>query len=153
MKFLLDLFNTTKNRKSIPSNWCGLWKDCNGKQLIIEETKHNFYLVTILDGKGEPFQITLLGDKLKYTEKLMGEFRKDHDGNPVLQVEAGSIGIGPTYELYFLALSGSGKNLAKSKDDLEELVIIPTVGMGLYDDWEDDLGVPWAFPLNEFKKY
>ena len=26
------------------------------------------------------------------------------------------------------------------------------VGMGLYNDWEDDLGVPWAFPLDDFKK-
>ncbi len=24
--------------------------------------------------------------------------------------------------------------------------------MGLYDDWEDDLGVPWGFPYKNFQK-
>lgn len=28
-----------------------------------------------------------------------------------------------------------------------DLVLVPEVTMGMYDDWDDDLGVPWAFPL------
>lgn len=48
-------------------------------------------------------------------------------------IEAGMVGIGPTVEL---------------RDTGGALV--PRVSMGLYDDYEDDLGVPWAFPLGPY---
>ena len=44
-------------------------------------------------------------------------------------VEAGTPGLGPTYEL----------------TEVEDL-LIPTVRMGLYFD--EDFGVPWAFPIS-----
>jgi hypothetical protein len=109
--------------------------------------------VTIFDKNENPYQIDLLGDEKKNTEKLTGQFTKDTNGNPILEVEAGSNGIGPTYDLYFLTAKDKDEfKLSKSKDDIEEIIIRPNVGMGLYDDWEDDLGVPWAFPLDDFKK-
>tara|TARA_B100000678_G_C18215734_1_gene505209 strand:+ start:1510 stop:2013 length:504 start_codon:yes stop_codon:yes gene_type:complete len=153
MKSILDLFSLTKNRKSIPKAWCGLWADRNGKQVLIESTKHHFYAVTVLDSGGEPFKIQLPGDTPKNTIGLTGSFGRDASGNPTLQVEAGINDLGPTYNLYFLvAESGQKLRLARNSDDLRHIIIKPNVGMGLYDDWEDDLGVPWAFPLEDFKK-
>ncbi|MUP16829.1 hypothetical protein [Ancylomarina euxina] len=149
----MEIFNSTKKRKSIPKSWCGQWTDKNGKHLIIRSTLHDFYSVTILDKKGNPYEIKLLGDEKKETKKLTGKFTKDTNGNPILQVEAGSNEIGPTYDLYFLTTMGEDKlKLSRNADALEKIIIKPNVGMGLYDDWEDDLGVPWAFPLDDFKK-
>ncbi len=153
MNIITDIFNLTKNRKSIPKSWCRLWTDKNEKQLIIQATKHDFYSVTVLDKNGIPFQIDLLGNKKRNTKKLTGQFTKDTNGNPILQVEAGSNEIGPTLDLYFLTTKGNDEyRLAKNTDDIDKIIIKPSVGMGLYDDWEDDLGVPWAFPLEDFKK-
>ena len=153
MNSFTDIFNSTKNRKSIPEPWCGIWIDQDGKHLDIRSTEHDFYSVTILDKFGQPYQIVLLGGEKKNTKKLTGQFTKDTNGNPILQVEAGSNGIGPTYDLCFLTTKDKDEvKLSKNKDDIEKVVIKPNVGMGLYDDWEDDLGIPWAFPLNDFKK-
>jgi len=153
MNPLNDIFSSAKNRKSIPRSWCGIWTDKNGKHIEIRSTAHDFYSVTILDKNNNPYQIDLLGDEKKNTEKLTGEFTKDTNGNPILQVEAGSNGIGPTYDLYFLTEKEKDDfKLANNKDDIAKIIIRPNVGMGLYDDWEDDLGVPWAFPLDDFKK-
>ncbi|MEZ5002360.1 MAG: hypothetical protein R2730_04925 [Chitinophagales bacterium] len=41
--------------------------------------------------------------------------------------------------------------MANDKDEIENITVRPRIGMGLYDDWEEDLGVPWAFPLSDFK--
>lgn len=143
----------TKNRKTIPKSWSGLWTDRNEKQLIIQSTKDDSYSVTVLDTYGNPFQIDLLENKKRDTKKLTGRFTKDINGNPILQIEAGSNGIGPTFNLCFLTTKDNAKlKLAKNSDDLDKIIIKPSVGIGLYDDWEDDLGVPWAFPLEDFKK-
>ena len=152
MKFLTKILDSSKKRKSIPASWCGTWKDNNGKQLIIESSKHAFYIISILDKTGSPFEIELLGNSKKETRNLTAQFSVDSNDNPILQVEAGTNEIGPTYDLYFLTLRNQELKLAKNSDDLENIIIKPNVGMGLYDDWEDDLGVPWAFPLEDFKK-
>lgn len=153
MKSIFNLFNYSRKRKSIPNSWCGLWKDINGKQLIIESTKHDFFLVTVLDTNGELFEIELLGGNKKKTKGLIGRFTIDTNKNPILQVEAGSNDIGPTYDLYFLTHNEDNKLiLANNSTNIEKIIIRPNVGIGLYDDWEDDLGVPWADPLEDFKK-
>ena len=36
--------------------------------------------------------------------------------------------------------------------DVGVWVLIPEVLMGLYDDWEDDFGVPWVFPLSIYRR-
>lgn len=153
MKSLFEIFRSTKKRNPIPKSWLGLWTDKNGKQLIIELFKNCQYAVTVMDSKGQPFEIETLDNQIKKTVKLTGRFETDTNGNLILQVEAGSDEIGPTYNLYFV-IKDSDQNLrqASNSDSLKEIIIKPKVGMGLYDDLEDDLGVPWAFPLEEFKK-
>ena len=146
-----NILNNSTNRKSIPKAWCGIWIDKNGKQIKIDSTKHDFYSLTILDNVGNPFEIKSLGDRTKTTTGLVGRFTKDSYDNPVLQVEAGTDGIGPTLNLYFLALNENGQQrLARNSDKPSNIILKPDVGMGLYDDWEDDLGVPWAFPLDNY---
>lgn len=153
MKSLFDLFNLSKYRKSIPKSWCGKWLDKKGNQLIIKSTAHDFYYITVLDPYKNPFEIELLGGLSKSTMDLKARFAKDLKNLPILQVEAGSDGIGPTYNLYFLKVDPYAKTrLARNSDNLDDLIIVPDVGMGLYNDWEVDLGVPWAFPLENFKK-
>jgi hypothetical protein len=53
-----------------------------------------------------------------------------------LTIEAGVVGLGPTYRL------------RRAENDR----LLPSVGMGLYDDYDDDLGVPWAFPLEPYRR-
>jgi hypothetical protein len=154
MKYLIDIFSQIINRQSIPKKWCGTWADKDGKKLIIEPTRHKFYIINVLDPKGQPFQIDLLlEEKTKKTTNLIGRFSKDTNNNSILEVEAGINDIGPTFNLYFLTVKQNGKlRPARNLDNLKDIVIKPDVGMGLYDDWEDDLGVPWAFPLNNYRK-
>lgn len=151
MKSVLDILKIGK-RKSIPKSWCGKWIDKGGKQLIIEPTKHNFYLVTVLNYQGQPFEIKLLTERNKKTENLIAKFTTDPKNRSILQVEAGVEGLGPTYDLYFRTEKDQNIRPSRNFDNLKNIKIRPSVGCGLYDDWEDDLGVPWAFPLEDFKK-
>ena len=154
MRLLANLFSLSNYRKSIPNSWCGFWADKNGKQIVIESTKHDIYDVSVLDANGQPYEIELLEGNKRDTIRLTGRFATDTNGNPILQVEAGSNDIGPTYNLYFLTAKRDQElRRAKNFDDLDYIIIRPNVGLGLYDDWDDDLGVPWAFPLEDFKKF
>lgn len=152
MKFLTKLFYKLFHRKSIPDHWCGRWFDKNHKQLIIEKKENKKYVVTVLDKNYQPYDILLLKDKINKTEKLEANFTVDIKGYPILQVEAGESGIGPTYDLYFTKYSSGKHRLASNFTSLNQVRITPNVGMGLYDDFEDNLGVPWAFPLEDFIK-
>ncbi|GAB7089703.1 hypothetical protein [Marinifilum fragile] len=153
MKLKLNIFSP-RNRKSIPKSWCGTWIDETGRKLHIESTKHDFYLATIRDKNNTAYKIELLVEQVKETVNLMAQFIEDVHKNPCLQIEAGIHDIGPTYKLYFLLKKENGDvRLAKNSDKLENLIIRPDVGIGLYDDLEDDLGVPWAFPLSDYKKH
>ncbi len=46
----------------------------------------------------------------------------------------------------------SVRSTQRNADPIDQVSAIPTVGMGLYDDYDDDLGAPWAFPLVPFHK-
>lgn len=142
-----------KSRTALPKSWLGYWIDKNGKLLEIKEPEQNSYLISVKDKNGQYYSIRLLEEKEKATTDLVGRFSLDNSKNPFLQVEAGVKGLGPTYNLYFFTIKENGEyRLARDTDKLEKIRIRPNVGLGLYDDWEDDLGVPWAYPLKEFKK-
>jgi hypothetical protein len=153
MKSLSLSVRNIRKRISVPDTWLGSWVDTNGKQILLKNAGDNNYYVTVLDLDGKAFEIQLLDGKIISTIDLPAKFAKDTNENPILQIEAGSAGLGPTYDLYFLTVKGNGeRRLASDNDRLTDVIIIPNIGMGLYDDWEDDLGVPWAFPLMDFKK-
>jgi hypothetical protein len=99
----------------------------------------SFRVVVVLPSKLErqfenhpdfPFEIT---------QELKAWITDGKSSPEYLIVEAGKLGVvglGPTLELRPL-----------SNNELK-----PNVSMGLYDDWEDDLGLPWAFPLSVYKR-
>lgn len=62
-------------------------------------------------------------------------------------MEAGTAELGPTYRLYPATESPTGWRTADSDVPADRLVLIPITLIGLYDDFDDDLGVPWAHPL------
>jgi hypothetical protein len=72
-------------------------------------------------------------------DELKGWIDQDEQDGEFLKVEAGILGhagAGPTLDLFPI-----------SADQFR-----PRVSMGLYDDWEDDLGLPWAFPLSVYHR-
>ncbi len=141
--------------KSIPTTWTGNWVDDIGRTLTIEMTNDREYKVSIKDKSGLPFKIDWTGFGIldKKTTDLKSEITNDTDGRQHLQIEAGMVGVGPTYRLYFVVEEENQKlRLATTDDQIEEIKIKPNIGIGLYDDWEDDLGVPWALPLSDYKK-
>ena|SRR5688572_24933634 len=142
--------------KAIPAAWLGNWVDDIGRTLTIEPAgDHHHYKVSIRDQSGNPFDVDNTGfsESEKKTLDLRSLLTIDNKGKQHLQVEAGMVGFGPTYRLYF-AIETEDKHLrlAVNTDPVEKILIKPDIGMGLYDDWEDDLGVPWALPLNDYKK-
>ena len=90
----MKMFSNNKN--SIPETWLGHWKDKNGKQLIIQFGNSDTFKVSVLDKSGQPFNIDLLDNKTETTINLIARQSKDRDGNPIIQVEAGNDGLGPT---------------------------------------------------------
>ena len=73
--------------------------------------------------------------------------KADEHGRRYLEVEAGTAGLGPTYRLA-LATRDSEGQLMPAGDDVpaDALILLPTLSIGLYDDRDDDIGVPWALP-------
>lgn len=137
----------------IPNNWTGRWVDKNGKSIEIKEEKPKSYLISIRDKDGQFYSIHLLENKEISTENLISRFNTDIEKKPYLEVEAGTYGLGPTFNLYFIAERDRGEfRFAQDSDSIDIVRIRPRVGMGLYDDWDYDLGVPWAYPLEDFKK-
>jgi hypothetical protein len=113
----------------------GWWVAADGKAVLIEYVEGRT-LVTVAPDLGAPCyrSAELLHGGRADIRRLPAE-SGDADGDPVLRVEAGTPGLGPTY------------GLRVTRGEAGELVLLPGVGMGLYDDYDDDLGVPWAFPL------
>jgi hypothetical protein len=113
----------------------GWWVAADGKAVLVEHINRRI-LITVAPAREGPCyrSAELLGGghaDVRRLEAISG----DADGTPFLQVEAGTPGLGPTYRLDVGA------------DDEGAVHLVPHVGMGLYDDYDDDLGVPWAFPL------
>jgi len=117
----------------------GLWVDPRGRVLFVGPAKRDGRNesqleaeVTLTDGvTGTAFQAKGLGLRKRPTRDLPATVA---DGE--LRVEVGDVGLGPTLHLQ---LGPDG-------------LLVPRVQMGLYDDWEEDLGVPWAFPLETYRR-
>ena len=139
--------NRFKRESLTQDGWCGDWVDKEGKRISIKARGNHHYKVTIQSSSGEYFNLNLLIGKRK-TKNLLGVITIDKDRHRYMQIEAGTKGIGPTYRLYPAEKTSQGIKPLNEPID----ILLPNVGLGLYDDWEDDLGVPWAFPLDEFHR-
>ena len=109
------------------------------------------YDVSVWDAEGKPYTIRLLGDATRSTINLSAALDTE-DGKRLLQVEAGTYHLGPTYNLHFGVMRDGVLHSARLWDFWRELFLVPSVGVGLYDDWENNLGVPWAFPLRVWRR-
>jgi hypothetical protein len=119
---------------------------------IFEDNDRRMITIRRVDDPQMPFRIRItLPEQIKralrqhpdypfeITDELKGCICRDDKAGEYLKVEAGALranGIGPTLNLF----------------PLENGDIEPQVSMGLYNDWEDDLGLPWAYPLSKYRR-
>ena len=121
-------------------DYAGLWLDEHGRALDIVPSTATEAVVTIAPSVTEScYRGDGLLGAIDMKERPASVYRRDGE-TPRLMVEVGVVGLGPTYQLTFAAA------------DDGSAILIPHVGIGLYDDFEDDLGVPWAFPLYPYRR-
>ena len=119
---------------SLVNKFSGKWQNENGQILVIKGNESELLVDYYRNNQLLFAQRNLLGEKCSPAVDMKAYFREIR-----LIVELGSEGLGPTLELDYVRT-----------EDKETL--IPSVLCGLYDDWEDDFGVPWIFPLSLYKK-
>ena len=136
-------------------DFLGLWIAEDGKSLLIEEDNGQ-YCVSVAPDLNTPYykrpHLFIIGSR---THKIAATWNTDENEYPFLQVEAGANGIGPTYHLIFTVKNPDQVEpefvLAKENDNIDKIYALPETQIGLYDDWEEDLGIPWAKPLLPFR--
>jgi len=128
-----------------PDDWCGLWVDEDGKAIFIKKIAPKVFKVTIVLNLLNQLHKKRLHIK-KNLKNLTANWVLDINRKiNRLQIEAGIENLGPTYNLYV--------NVSPERsNDLSKIELMPEVKMGLYDDWEDDFGVPWGFPYKSYRK-
>ena len=137
-------------------DFLGLWLAQDKKAIFIEKGKQGFFDTVKAALNGLCYKrphLYKIGSKTLRMKAVWNITDKEY---PFLQVEAGAEGLGPTYHLVFVIKNPNGNEpeyiLAKDNDTLDKIIALPEVQIGLYDDWDDDLGVPWAKPLLPLKR-
>jgi hypothetical protein len=87
----------------------------------------------------------------KVIDNLPARSDLDQQSRRYLEVEAGTADLGPTYRLYPAIQDAHGRRTAGDNVTVEELLLVPSIAIGLYDDYDDDMGVPWAYPLHPLR--
>ena len=138
--------------EDFPEELCGLWIDECGKAVYIVKIEPLVFKTAIIFNLNEQLATESLhiDEHLKQltTRWVLDEQRNIHR----LQVEAGMEYVGPTYNLYVSSIGQSSLNFNFQSAKITDIRLIPEVQMGLYDDFEDDLGVEWGFPYENFQK-
>jgi hypothetical protein len=108
--------------------------------------------VTVRPGPNQPpyRSAPLLHGGTKPIENLPARCRADHEGHRYLEIEAGTEELGPTYRLYATVDAEFGRDVGRDTP-AAHITLVPAMSIGLYDDYDDDLGVPWALPLNPLR--
>lgn len=136
-----------------PNAWTGVWIARDAKTVTIG-LRADEPIVTVAPGpEAPPYESSqLLGGGTKLIDKLPAACWVDGDGRLYLEVEAGTDQLGPTYRLY--AAQAHSESFKRAEPNLApgDLVLIPNTSIGLYDDYDDDLGVPWAYPLEPMRR-
>ncbi|TXC75614.1 hypothetical protein [Luteibaculum oceani] len=137
----------------LPRCFLGAWQDSTGRQLHLWRNKGNKLLVSIHGADKQPFTLSDLDENTWPSIDLEGtlKYNKSNDTS-YISIEAGQSGLGPTYELYLCLWNKRGLTPYSWLNKKGIPIIKPNIGLGLYDDWEDHLGVPWAWPLEDFHK-
>jgi hypothetical protein len=142
---------------AFPSAWLGWWLADDGKAILLEAGDGEVLLTACAQRDGPPSRSAqLLEGGTRPIARVPAAYRTDADGRLHLEVEAGTPGVGPTLRLYAVAAETADgtpttRQLADPRAAAGDVVLLPQTGIGLYDDFEDDLGVPWAYPLLPFR--
>jgi hypothetical protein len=135
-------------------SWTGSWVAADSKTISIT-TGAGAAIVKVTASPrpgGAPYlSAPLLDGDTKPIDRLPARYNLDERGRRNLEVEAGTEGIGPTYRLYPVVESPAGWCVALDNTPVEQVVLLPNTVIGLYDDYEDDVGVPWAYPLQPLR--
>ncbi|MHA1188398.1 MAG: hypothetical protein ACTSSK_16330 [Candidatus Heimdallarchaeota archaeon] len=138
--------------EDFPEELCGLWIDEEGKAIYITKVKPlEFRTAIIFDFNKQLERISMKIDehlKKLFTRWVLDERRTVSR----LQIEAGIDFIGPTYNLYLSMVDNKPQNFKLDLKTIEDIRLYPEVQIGLYDDFEDDYGVPWGFPYKNYQK-
>lgn len=135
-----------------PTSWVGEWRAPDGKTVRIERRRRTLLVSVLPRADGPPYRKVLLDGTTREVDRLPAQAFTDDEDRLYLEIEAGTPGLGPTYRLYAAAEDDSGRGRAPVGLPAEQLVLVPSTGIGLYDDWEDDQGVPWAYPLEPMRR-
>ncbi len=138
--------------KDFPEALCGLWCDEDGKAVYIVKIEPLVLKTAVIFNLIEQLEKGSLhiDEHLKQlsTRWAYDEQRKINR----LQIEAGIENLGPTYNLYISSVGETPTSFNFTSFILEEIILLPEVKMGLYDDYDDDLGVEWGFPYKNYQK-
>jgi hypothetical protein len=118
--------------KTIADLFVGEWIDAACRFLQVRVLDSGRFAVTCLGPDRKPFSRRLLEGEAPSIDMPATV----HEGR--LVVEVGTPDLGPTLCLAY-------------SDEGGPVRLVPEVRMGLYDDWEDDFGVPWLFPLSAYR--
>lgn len=129
----------------LPDAWLGAWASADGRVVTLERDDGRL-AVSVSPAVGTPPYREPSADRLPATWLDLG--RGDFGVRAEVGASEGLAGAGPTFDLRFMVAGRA----ATVSDPITQISAIPSVGMGLYDDYDDDLGVPWAFPLVPFQK-
>ena len=135
-----------------PIEWVGEWRAEDGKTVVLEQTGGEVR-ITVSPGPGLPpyESAELLKGGRKQIADLVAICRTDDQGRKYLEIEAGTEEVGPTYRLYAAIEDANGRQKASDDAPATRVILVPNTSIGLYDDYEDDLGVPWAYPLEPMR--
>lgn len=143
------------SESSWPPAWVGSWTAADGKTVEIRRSGHRVLVTVSPHPEAPPYtSAELLRGGTKLIRDLEATCAVDAKGRKYLEVEAGTEGIGPSYRLYAGRAVPDREGVRPAGDDLdpEQVVLAPQCLVGLYDDYEDDLGVPWAYPLQPLER-
>ena len=136
-----------------PATWVGTWVAADGKTVVVEPNPTGSGVtVTVAPAPHRPPYVKdLLDGTAQAVGRLPAACIVDGDGRRCLEIEAGTVGVGPTYRLHAMTDGPTGRWLAPSTAAVADVVLVPNTVIGLYDDHDDDQGVPWAHPLQPLR--
>lgn len=123
---------TAGKRLYFAEKFTGTWIDESGRILVIKKDGDLLAADFFTAGDKPAARSMLHGTSPSFNMKAVV-----HDNE--LLVELGEDGLGPALKLRF--------------EDGEYSSLFPELVMGLYDDYDEDSGVPWILPLRRFTRY
>lgn len=136
-----------------PRGWVGTWTADDGKTVTVTLRRRRPLVTVRPSADAAPYESDeLLEGGVESIAKLEAQPELDNDGRLRLSVEAGTPGIGPRYHLHpVVGSEDGGWGRPTGAEDVSSITLLPNVTAGLYDDYEDDLGVSWALPLEPLR--